>query len=906
MPLKAAFKEAPKSPVKETAKPVVKPVTKKAPEPKKTVRLETPLQKKNDAIKAKVKKQRVDYLKKTPVNHEPEIDIGKRKPKMYSEIKNDGFTQDYFREIKDIVGGMIQTVHNRYIYIMEIFPTNFHQKPIETQKMILRQFRMFPNAVPKRGHLLCSTEQTDISIIKKHVYNACPNSVPEYLLNMRDDYLETINDLSMTKTTYYRYFYIWEYEGEGVGLMSKDVNDVYRNMMTTKNSLANILRSTRNMVATPEDPVLYTMDILYRFINKTSYTHETSLERIMRINNDCIALGKKPKVQDYFAPRGLRANYNKEFMEVDGMYQTFLCIRDNGYPAWIPPDWLNSLMLPTGMDIHFFMVKQNRKLTEDKLKKKINIHTTLGKQTNSQSRQLSHFKNAKKTSVLLEKMQEGDDCFDCCTVLTLYGTDSKQLLQDRKQLITDFAAADITMEASDMNCEDFYSMTLPLMNFQNEIFKRNKRNFTSSGIKNTYCFTNYTLYDETEHAMIIGPHENGTTCAIDRWTRNKYTNPHVTIMGTTGSGKSVTEMGFGCRDNIMGIKAYYILPIKAHEYDDAVARAHGVRYDLIPGAKNVPNIMEIYPELKTQDKNRKVTQTSLLAKKVSSLCTWIYILSKAETLERYRLSNKQLNRINALLLTLYNDFGITSDNESIWENKSKGIKKLGPIIGNWYSRMKEDYELSVFADLLEPFVNGNFSNFNTRSNMDLTNNMIVFNVSSDEIGKNLLPGIMYIAFDTFSGLIKSDRSHYQSLYWDEAWIMLYDDIIGEYMEEQIRVLRGFGGSVITASQQIGEFVGNKHGLAIMANSSIKILMKMEEGEVKLVSQHISLDEADKQYLMNAKSGDMLIICNGSKTKCHFSLSMDELIAYNTDPEEKARLIQERDERLRRKKVKIQK
>ena len=492
---------------------------------------------------------------------------------MYSQIQNDGFTQDYFHEIKNIIGGMIQTIHNRYIYIMEIFPTNFHQLPLDAQKSILNRFRRFPNAVPTKGQLICITEQTDVDIIKKNIYNACPNNSPEYLLEMRDDYLATIEDIAVKRTTNYRYFYVWEYEGEGIGIMSKDINDIYRNMMTIRNSLANILRDTNNMVANPEDPVLYTIDILYRFLNRTSYKHESSLERILRINNDYLSMGKKPNVLDYFSPRGLRANYSKEFMEVDGMYMTFLCIRDSGYPSFIYPDWLNQLMAASGMDIHFFMVKQPRKSTIDRLKKKININFTLGNQSNSQSRQEAHAKNIRKSSALLKKMEEGDDCFDCCTVLTMYGNDSKQLLQDRKQIMADFSSSGIQLEASDMNCEDFYTMTLPLLDFQNDIFKRNKRNFTSSAIKNTYCFTNYMLYDETDYAMIIGPQSNNMPCSIDRWSQNKYSNPHVTIIGTSGSGKSVTEMGMGNRDNILGIKTFYILPLKAHEYSDAVERA---------------------------------------------------------------------------------------------------------------------------------------------------------------------------------------------------------------------------------------------------------------------------------------------------------------------------------------------
>lgn len=887
-----------KDPVKDK-KPAAKEKEQKQPVKAKQ---KVPVQKNKTVVKANTKKQRINYLHKTPVKHEIQTESVK-KPKMYSQIQNDGFTQDYFHEIKNIIGGMIQTIHNRYIYIMEIFPTNFHQLPLDAQKSILNRFRRFPNAVPTKGQLICITEQTDVDIIKKNIYNACPNNSPEYLLEMRDDYLATIEDIAVKRTTNYRYFYVWEYEGEGIGIMSKDINDIYRNMMTIRNSLANILRDTNNMVANPEDPVLYTIDILYRFLNRTSYKHESSLERILRINNDYLSMGKKPNVLDYFSPRGLRANYSKEFMEVDGMYMTFLCIRDSGYPSFIYPDWLNQLMAASGMDIHFFMVKQPRKSTIDRLKKKININFTLGNQSNSQSRQEAHAKNIRKSSALLKKMEEGDDCFDCCTVLTMYGNDSKQLLQDRKQIMADFSSSGIQLEASDMNCEDFYTMTLPLLDFQNDIFKRNKRNFTSSAIKNTYCFTNYMLYDETDYAMIIGPQSNNMPCSIDRWSQNKYSNPHVTIIGTSGSGKSVTEMGMGNRDNILGIKTFYILPLKAHEYSDAVERAHGVMYDLIPGAENVPNIMELYPEMEIKDKNRKVRQRSLLTTKVTSLCMWFYLLSKAETLEKYRLSNKQLNRVNSMLLNLYNDFGITTDNDSIWEDKSKGIKKLGPIIGNWYKRLKEDYELATFADLLEPFVNGNFSNFNKRSNMDLSRNMIVFNVSRDEIGTNLLPAIMYIAFDTASGIIKADRDHYYSLYLDEVWMMLYDSIIGESIEEQIRVLRGYGGSVITASQQIGEFIENRSGNAIMANSSIKILMKMDEKELALVAKYISLDSDDIQYLESAKSGDMLIICNGSKTRCHFALSIDELIAYETDPQKKEKLITKKKEIMMMKKLK---
>lgn len=808
----------------------------------------------------------------------------KKRIKYISQLEPNGYSQELVKEIKDIVGGMIVTNRNRYIYIMEIFPVNFHEKPAEVQASILNNFKRFPKIAPANGQLKVITEQTDMNIIINRIMEACPASRGDNMLRIRNDYIQNIKAISNANTINYRYFYIFEYEGNTQGYKSNQVNDIYRSMMLTKSSLKEILLTSHNMVAEPENPVLHTMEILYQLLNRHTYLNERLLARIMRINYDCRQKDVKPEIGDYIAPKGVVFD-NKECVLMDGLYYTWFTLEDISYPDRIQPDWINQFLCTTNMDIDFYMKRLPHESTKKRLAKKTAWSRVSLKGTNNNNKAEELVSKINNTSYIVRKMEEGDDLFDCCTVCTLYDTDMENLFFTRDKIQKSFNSIGMKIEPCYMDCREYFFMTLPLVKFENTIFKRNKRNFTASALKNLYCFTGYTLYDQSEYSVVIGPNlKNGTLAAVNKFNTSLYPNPHVTIIGTSGAGKSFLEMALGRRDVIMGVKTHYILPTKAHEYLDACRELNGTYCSFTQDSQDIYNMMELYPEMTmtVEENTGKKTEKSVLSKKITSLCTWIRILSLKETSNKYQLSNMDINRINSLLMKLYEKYTFTKDNDSIWLNKSKKIKKRMPVIGDWYEQMKADENLNVYADLLLPFVTGSFKNFNQQSNIDFQRDCIIYDVEVDDIGEDLHPAIMYMAFDCATNQIKSDLDHFQSLYLDEVWRMMVDDLIGKQVEEQIRLLRGYGGSVVCASQDIAEFTNNKYGQAVISNSSINIILKLKESEVKIVSKYISLDQSDKDFITTAKQGQMIILCNGSKTRCALKASLDECIAYNTD------------------------
>ena len=67
-----------------------------------------------------------------------------------------------------------------------------------------------------------------------------------------------------------------------------------------------------------------------------------------------------PKEVDYIAPRGLSSKITRDWILMDGMYHTWLVIRDNAYPPVVQTGWLDNIPVDHGVDIDIFAKKINR------------------------------------------------------------------------------------------------------------------------------------------------------------------------------------------------------------------------------------------------------------------------------------------------------------------------------------------------------------------------------------------------------------------------------------------------------------------------------------------------------------------------------------------------------------------
>ena len=101
--------------------------------------------------------------------------------------------------------------------------------------------------------------------------------------------------------------------------------------------------------------------------------------------------------------------------------------------------------------------------------------------------------------------------------------------------------------------------------------------------------------------------------------------------------------------------------------------------------------------------------------------------------------------IEVELAKLYHDFGFTSDNDSAWIDKNRGIVRPSPIIGDMYDRFSMNPRLKRTADSLKKYVSGNCAHMNQQTNVDPYNMYNCIDVDQDNIPKDLVPSFLFIA-----------------------------------------------------------------------------------------------------------------------------------------------------------------
>ena len=111
-------------------------------------------------------------------------------------------------------------------------------------------------------------------------------------------------------------------------------------------------------------------------------------------------------------------------------------------------------------------------------------------------------------------------------------------------------------------------MAAPLMEIDEKLFKKGRRNFLTSSLASTYMFTAFELFDPTGFLFGINA-SNGSLVAINPFNSDKYKNANMIILGTPGAGKTFFEQLAGHHMRETGIQVFYILPNKGYEYRKA-------------------------------------------------------------------------------------------------------------------------------------------------------------------------------------------------------------------------------------------------------------------------------------------------------------------------------------------------
>lgn len=188
---------------------------------------------------------------------------------------------------------------------------------------------------------------------------------------------------------------------------------------------------------------------------------------------------------------------------------------------------------------------------------------------------------------------------------------------------------------------------------------------------------------------------------------------------------------------------------------------------------------------------------SILAEKIQKLMIFFSLIKND-------ITQNELNLIDGAIVRTYKTFGITYDNESLFDKDGR-FKKM-PTLKDLYNELLSKDKTKDLALMIEKFAVGSLSAFGGSTNVDLDNKYIVLDIS--EMNEHLKALGMFIALDFVWDKAKESRIQKKVIFLDELWTLIGSSgnrLAADYVLEIFKVIRGYGGSAIAATQDISDF-----------------------------------------------------------------------------------------------------
>ena len=810
-----------------------------------------------------------------------------------------------FLPVKDIRNGIVETTDGRYIKILEIEPINFMLRSSEEQYNILSSFASWLKISPMKLQFKSITRKADsdkhVAMIRKEL----EKEDNEQCKTLSEDYIRLIKDVGSREALTRRFFLIYQYEAIGRN-ESDDYSKIYGMLMTAEQNARAYFLQCGNSIVQHKNPDEATAEILYMFFNRRSCVDEPFASRVNRVIVDAMAakgkvIGVDPiphiRMANFIAPRGLDLSHNNYFI-MDGRYFCILYIKANGYPNTVRGGWMSSLInAGEGVDIDVHLSRENRSKTIDKVAQRIRLNRTKLKGLQDTSTDYEELTNSIQAGYFIKNgiANHNEDLFYMSVFVTISAKTYEELLWRKQQMVDMLKSMDMYLSECRFQQEAALRSVMPFLQISPKLQKKTQRNVLTSGAASTYMFTSFEMSDDSGVLLGVNRHNN-SLCIVDLFNTKINKNANLTMCGTSGAGKTFTLQLLALRMRMRGIQCYIIAPIKGHEFKRACSKIGGEFIKIAPGSPHCINVMEIRhtisPEMELIDEVDYNDMDSMLARKIQQLMIFFSLLIPDMT-------NEEEQMLDEALIKTYNDFGINHDNNSLYADNTvfpPKLKKM-PILGDLHKHLLENPMTARVAAIVSRFVTGSAQSFNRQTNVDLTNKYIVLDLS--ELKGKLLPVGMMIALDYVWDNIKADRTKKKAIMIDEIWQLIgasSNKMAAEFCLEIFKVIRGYGGAAIAATQDLSDFFSlddGKYGRAIINNSKNKIILNLEQDEAQYVKDVLKLTRTEVRSITQFERGEALIHSNNNKVPVVIKASKQEQEMITTDRAELEAILRQR-------------
>lgn len=359
------------------------------------------------------------------------------------------------------------------------------------------------------------------------------------------------------------------------------------------------------------------------------------------------------------------------------------------------------------------------------------------------------------------------------------------------------------------------------------------RNFTTSAAAVFIPFTTTELFQPEGDSLYYGL--NALSDNLIMADRKQLKNPNGLILGTPGSGKSfAAKREFS--NAFLSTNDDIIICDPEGEYFPLVNALHGQLIKISPNSSQYINPMDISSEYSDDD-----DPVTLKSDFILSLCELIVG-------GKYGLSATERSIIDRCVKKVYDEY---------FKNP---VPENMPILEDFYNILKrtDSPEAQHVAASLELYVTGSLNLFNHRTNVDISNRLVCFDIK--DVGKNLRKLGMLIVQDQVWNRVSANREEGRSTryYIDEFHLLLKDEQTAAYSVEIWKRFRKWGGIPTGMTQNVKDLLASKEIENILDNSDFIYMLNQAAGDREILAQKLNISEHQLSYVTASGQGSGLL------------------------------------------------
>jgi type IV secretory pathway VirB4 component len=183
-----------------------------------------------------------------------------------------------------------------------------------------------------------------------------------------------------------------------------------------------------------------------------------------------------------------------------------------------------------------------------------------------------------------------------------------------------------------------------------------------------------------------------------------------------------------------------------------------------------------------------------------------------------------------------------------------------PILGDLHRILLEqpEKEARLIATALEIYVSGSLNVFNHRTNVNIQNRLVCFDIK--ELGKQLKKLGMLIVQDQVWGRVTANRAEGRSTryYIDEFHLLLKEEQTAAYSVEIWKRFRKWGGIPTGITQNVKDLLSSREIENIFENSDFVYMLNQAGGDRQILAKQLNISPHQLSYVTHSGEGEGLL------------------------------------------------